>query len=71
MIEVELTAAAYRLVQEGVTAKSRKSGVYKVLMPKSLAAKLEAAGASGEDMSDVILRLAKEAGAPASPPPFR
>ncbi len=71
MIEVVLTRAAYQLVREGVTAKSRKGGMYKVLMPKCLAAKLDAARALGEDMSDVILRLAKEAGAPASPHPFR
>ena len=44
-----------------MTARSRKSGVYKVLMPKSLAANLDAARGFGEDMSDVILRLAKEA----------
>ncbi len=61
MIEVDLTAAAYELVREGVTAKSRKGGVYKVLMPRSLAARLDAARAVGEDMSDAILRLAKEA----------
>ena len=41
MIEVDLRAAAYELVREGVTAKSRKSGVYKVLMPKNLAANLD------------------------------
>ena len=70
MIEVDLTAAAYELVREGVTAKSRKSGVYRVLMPKSLAANLEAARALGEAMSDVILRLAKEARPPASPHRF-
>jgi hypothetical protein len=29
MVEVNLTAAAYELLREGVTAKSRKSGVYK------------------------------------------
>ena len=40
MIDVELTARAYELVREGVTIKSRKGGVYKVLMPKGLAAKL-------------------------------
>ena len=40
-------------------------------MPKNLAANWSAARAFGEDMSDVILRLAKEAGAPASPRPFR
>jgi hypothetical protein len=64
MIEVELRGAAFELVREGVTAKSRKRGVYKVLMPKNLAAHLDAARVSGEDMSDVILRLAKEAGTP-------
>ena len=62
MIEVDLTAAAYELVRDGVTTKSRKRGVYKVLMPKGLAAKLEAARAAGEAISDVILRLAQEAG---------
>jgi hypothetical protein len=65
MIEVDLTAAAFELVRDAVTAKSRKSGVYKVLMPNNLAAKLEAARVPGEDMSDVILRLAHEATAPA------
>jgi hypothetical protein len=53
-----------------VTVKSRKSGVYKVLMPKKLAAQLRAARASGETISDAILRLAQEAGAPGSPDPF-
>ena len=71
MIEVDLTAAAFELVRDGVIAKSRKSGVYKVLMPKGLAAKLDAARMSGEDMSDVILRLATEAKTPASRHPFR
>jgi len=71
MIEVDLTAAAYELVREGVTAKSRKAGLYKVLMPKTLAAKLDAARASGEAVSDVILRLAQEAGPPGAPHPFR
>ncbi len=71
MIEVDLTAAAFELVRDGVIAKSRKRGVYKVLMPKGLAAKLDAARMSGEDMSDVILRLAKEAKTPASRHPFR
>ena len=70
MIEVDLTAAAYELVREGVTTKSRKRGVYKVLMPENLAAKLNAARASGEDMSDVILRLARGE-APAKPYSFR
>jgi hypothetical protein len=70
MIEVDLTAAAFELVRDGVTAKSRKSGVYKVLMPKNLAAPLDAARVSGEDMSDVILRLARDAKTPAIPHPF-
>ena len=67
MIEVDLTAAAFELVRDAVTAKSRKSGMYKVLTPKNLAARLDAARAPGEDMSDVILRLAKEAETPAKP----
>ena len=67
MIEVDLTAAAFELVRDGVIAKSRKSGVYKVLMPKNLAAHLDAARVPGEDLSDVILRLAKEAKTPAKP----
>jgi hypothetical protein len=67
MIEVGLRAAAYELVREGVAAKGRKSGVYTVLMPKNLAAKLDAARVPAEDMSDVILRLAKEAKTPAKP----
>jgi hypothetical protein len=67
MIEVELRAAAYELVREGVTAKCRKRGVYTVLMPKNLAAKLDAGRVPGEDMSDVILRLAKEAQTAAKP----
>jgi hypothetical protein len=71
MIEVDLTAAAFELVRDAVIAKSRKSGVYKVLMPKNLAAKLVGARVSGEGMSDVILRLAGEAAAPASPRPLR
>jgi hypothetical protein len=70
MIEVSLTAAAYELVRACVPTKSRKSGVYTVLMPNKLAAKLDAARASDEDLSDVILRLAKEAGGPAKPYPF-
>jgi hypothetical protein len=69
MIEVVLTAEAFELVRDGVTAKSRKRGLYKVLMPKSLAANLDAARAFGEEMSDVILRLAREATAPASAQP--
>jgi hypothetical protein len=71
MIEVDLRAAAYELVREGVVAKGRKSGVYTVLMSKNLAAQLDAARAPGEDMSDVILRLAKEAKIPAKPSPLR
>jgi hypothetical protein len=67
MIEVDLRAAAYEFVREGVASKGRKSGVYKVLMPNNLAAKLEAARVPGENMSDVILRLAHEATAPADP----
>ena len=46
---------------------SRRRGAYIVLMPKQLAANLDAARAPGEDMSDVILRLAKEAETPAKP----
>ena len=71
MIEVKLSAAAYELVRDGVTVKSRKKGAYKVLMPKKLAAKLDAARASDEAISDVILRLAQEAGAMGNPDPFR
>jgi hypothetical protein len=71
LIEVDLRAAAYELVREGVSAKGRRSGVYTVLMPKNLAAKLEAARVSDEDMSDVIMRLAKEAKTPAKPYPLR
>jgi hypothetical protein len=65
MIEVDLTAAAYELVRGCVTPRSRKSGVYKVLMPKGLATKLDAERASGEGMSEAILRLAEEAKGPA------
>ena len=71
MIEVKLRAGAYELVREGVAAKSRSRGAYTVLMSKQLAAKLDAARAPGEDMSDVILRLAKEAKTPAKPFPSR
>jgi hypothetical protein len=71
MIEVDLRAAAYELVRAGVTAKGRKRGVYMVLMPRNLAARLDAARVPGEDMSDVILRLAKEAEPPAKPYPSR
>jgi hypothetical protein len=70
MIEVDLRAGAYELVREGVAVKGRKSGVYTVLMPKNLAAKLDAARVPGEDMSDVIVRLAKEAKTPAKPYPL-
>jgi ribosomal protein S12 methylthiotransferase accessory factor YcaO len=35
--------------------------VYRVMMPKGLAAHLDASRASGEGLSEVILRLAKEA----------
>jgi hypothetical protein len=45
--------------------------MYTVLMPKSLAAHLDAARVPGENMSDVILRLAKEAETPAKPDPSR
>ena len=54
-----------------MVAKGRKRGLYTVLMPKNLAANLDAARAPGEDMSDVILRLAKEAKTPAKPFPSR
>ena len=67
MIEVDLRAAAYELVREGVAAKGRRRGAYTVLMPKNLADKLDAARMPGEDLSDVILRLAKEAKTPAKP----
>ena len=40
-------------------------------MPKNLAAKLDGARVSGERMSDVILRLAREAKTPVSPHPLR
>jgi hypothetical protein len=40
-------------------------------MPKNLAAKLETARVPGEDMSDVILRLANEAKTPAKLYPLR
>jgi hypothetical protein len=71
MVEVDLRAGAYELVREGVTAKSRRRGLYRVLMPKNLAARLDAARAPGEDMSDVILRLAKDAETPEKPYPLR
>ncbi len=67
MIEVELSAAAYELVRDGVTMKSRKSGVYKVLMPEKLAARLNAARAADEAVSDVILRLAAQMRGPPEP----
>jgi hypothetical protein len=71
MIEIYLTAAAFELVRDGVIAQSRKRGPYRVLMPKSLAANLEAGRAFGEEISDAILRLAREATAPASAWPRR
>jgi hypothetical protein len=71
MIEVKLRAGAYELVREGLTAKSRSRGAYTVLMSKQLAANLDAARAPGEDMSDVILRLAREAETPAKPDRWR
>ena len=61
MIDVDLTPEAYAVVQEGVIRKSRKGGMYKVQMPRKLAEKLNALRDVGEDMSDVILRLAREA----------
>ena len=70
MVEVDLRAGAYELVRDGVAAKGRKSGVYTVLLPKNLAANLEAARASGEDVSDVIMRLAREAKIPAKSYPL-
>jgi hypothetical protein len=71
MIEVDLTAAAYELVRGCVTRKSRKSGVYRVLTTKGLAGNLDAARASGEGMSQVILRLAEQAKGPTKPRPSR
>ncbi len=70
MIEVELTPEAYAVVREGVTRKSGKGGTYKVRMPRKLAEKLNALRDFGEDVSDVILRLAEEAQAPAPSGPF-
>jgi hypothetical protein len=70
MVSVDLTLEAYALVRDGVTAKSRKGGICKVSMPRKLADKLNAAREFGEDMSDVILRLADEAQAPAKFAPF-
>ena len=85
MIEVDLRAAAFELVREGVTAKSRKSGVYTVLMPKNLAAHLDAGarvwrghercdpalGEGGEDPSETLsLALDGSAVAPAPPLAF-
>jgi hypothetical protein len=67
---VDLRPEAYALVREGVIAKSRRGAMYKVLMPRKLADKLNAARGFGEDMSDVILRLAEEVRAPASPDPL-
>ncbi len=71
MIEVDLTPEAYAVVQEGVVRKSRKGGMCKVRMPRKLAEKLNASRDFGEDMSDVILRLAKEAAAPPNSHPCR
>jgi hypothetical protein len=71
MVEVGLRAAAYELVRDGMAAKGRRRGMYRVLMPKHLAANLEAARASGEDVSDVIMRLVNEAKTPAKPYPLR
>ncbi|MBV9907730.1 MAG: hypothetical protein JOY52_09215 [Hyphomicrobiales bacterium] len=70
MVEIDLTARAYELVRDGVTMKARKGGMYRVLMPRKLAARLDAVRASGEALSDVILRLAREAGAPGDPRPL-
>jgi hypothetical protein len=70
MIDVDLTPEAYALVREGVVAKSRKGGMYRVSMPRKLAARLSGLREFGEDLSDVILRLAEEAQASASPAPF-
>jgi hypothetical protein len=67
MIEVDLTAAAFELVREGRDRQVQRRGAYTVLMPKKLAAHLDAARVSGEDMSGVILRLAKEAKGPMKP----
>jgi hypothetical protein len=58
---IELTNEAYALVRNGVTTKSSRGGVYKVQMPQKLAAKLEALRGFGEELSDVILRLAEQA----------
>jgi hypothetical protein len=71
MIDVDLTPEAFALVREGVTAKSGKGGTHKVLMPRKLADKLNAIRDFGEDMSDVILRLADEAKSPANRRSFR
>jgi hypothetical protein len=71
MIDVDLTPEAYAVVQEGVIRKSGKGGMYKVQMPRKLAEKLNALRDFGEDMSDVILRLAKEATAPPNSHPCR
>ncbi len=71
MIDVDLTPEAYALVREGVTLKSRKSAMYKVLMPEKLADQLGAMRDFGEDISDVILRLAEEAKSPTGSDPVR
>jgi hypothetical protein len=69
MIDVDLTPEAYAVVREAVTAKARKGRMYKVVMPRKLADKLNAVRDFGEDMSEVILRLAHEAQASANPGP--
>ena len=71
MIEVDTQGGGIRVGSRRRDRKSRRSGMYTVLMPKSLAAHLDAARVPGENMSDVILRLAKEAETPAKPDPSR
>jgi hypothetical protein len=71
MVEIHLRAAAYELLREGMAASGRRRGMYKVMMPNSLAANLEAARTFGEDVSDVIMRLVNEAKTPAKPSPRR
>ena len=71
VIELELSAAAYELVRDGVTVKSRKSGVYTVLMPEKLAGRLSAGRGVDEAVSDVILRLAAELKGPSLQHPSR
>jgi hypothetical protein len=70
MIDVDLAPEAYALVRQGVVVKARKGAMYKVAMPRKLADKLNAARDFGEDLSDVILRLAEDARAPAGPGHF-